>query len=131
MSREWGQALAESATSPSAYQEDLIEAGNLVLNLANYRVTVAGLPVDLTYHEFDLLWLLASRADRIVDFRELTQALWKAQGHKEVRRLNVLAFRLRAKLANSASYRVDTVRGRGYGLVRSQPGEGRNGKHNR
>jgi DNA-binding response OmpR family regulator len=111
--------LAESATSPSAFEEDLIEVGNLTLNLANYRVTVADQQVELTYHEFDLLRLLASQANRIVDFRELTQALWQAAGHKELRRLNVLAFRLRSKLAASAPYAIETVRGRGYGLVKA------------
>jgi DNA-binding response OmpR family regulator len=109
--------VAETARMP--YQEELIEAGNLSLNAANYRVSVAGQQVDLTYHEFDLLHLLASQLDRIIDFRDLTQALWHSQGHKEIRRLNVLAFRLRAKLAGSSPYRIETVRGRGYGLVRS------------
>jgi DNA-binding response OmpR family regulator len=97
----------------------LIELGNVALNPANYRVTVGGQRVDLTYHEFDLLRLLASQADRVVDFRELAQALWTAAGHREIRRLNVLAFRLRAKLAGSEPYRIETVRGRGYGFIRA------------
>jgi DNA-binding response OmpR family regulator len=116
--------VVESATSLSNFREELIEAGNLTLNPANYRVTVAGRAVELTYREFDFLRFLASRPDRVIDFRELTQALWQAQGHKEVRRLNVLAVRVRAKLAGSAPYRIETVRGRGYGLVKSQPAEG-------
>ena len=110
--------MAEPASQPDPYS-DLIEVGNLMLNLGNYQVTVDGQPVELTYHEFDLLRLLAANADRIVDFRALTQALWMTQGHKELRRLNVLAFRLRQKLNETHPFHLVTVRGRGYGLVKS------------
>jgi len=95
------------------------------LNLGNYRLQVDGRPVDLTYHEFDLLRLLAERIDHVVGFRELARALWQADGHREVRRLNVLAFRLRAKLADSWPYRIETIRGRGYGLVKALEAGGR------
>ncbi|HEY7269940.1 MAG TPA: winged helix-turn-helix domain-containing protein [Dehalococcoidia bacterium] len=114
--------MAESATTRPDTEGDVIKMGNLELNVANYRVNVGGRAVDLTYHEFDLLSLLAAQPDRIVAFRDLTQALWSSQGYKELRRLNVLAFRLRAKLRESQPYRLETVRGRGYGLVKSVVG---------
>lgn len=110
---------AESAIRPGATRDELIELGNLLLNAGNYRVTVGGEPVELTYHEFDLLLILASNADRVIDFGAITQALWKSQGHKDARRLNVLAFRLRAKLAGCEPYHIETVRGRGYGFVKA------------
>jgi DNA-binding response OmpR family regulator len=109
--------MAEPANELVEVDEDLIRAGNIVLNVANYRVSVAGKPVELTYSEFELLRLLAAKLDRVIDFRELTEALWRGQGHREVRRLNVLAFRLRTKLARSGPYEIETVRGRGYGLI--------------
>jgi two-component system OmpR family response regulator len=119
----------EFRSEPAATDNALIEAGNISLNPGNYRVTVAGRPVELTYHEFDLLSLLAANRDRVVDFREITQSLWQSQGHKDVRRLNVLAFRLRGKLAGCEPYRIETVRGRGHGLVRAFEGiGGRNGE---
>ncbi len=102
----------------------VVSLGNVALNLANYRVTVAGERVDFTYHEFDLLRLLAVQADRIVAFPTLSQALWGSVGHKENRRLHVLAYRLRNKLAGSSPYHIETVHRRGYGLVQdAKPGE--------
>ena len=116
---------ATPATQPRSITDEVIEAGNLLLNLGNYRLQVDGRPVDLTYHEFDLLRLLAERLDHVVGFRDLARALWQADGHREVRRLNVLAFRLRAKLTDSWPYRIETIRGRGYGLVKAIEGASR------
>jgi DNA-binding response OmpR family regulator len=96
---------------------DNVVLGNLQINLANYRATVAGALVDLTFQEFEFLRRLADNPDRIVPFETLARDLWDQTGHREIRRLNVIAFRLRAKLAALQPYRIETVRGRGYGLL--------------
>lgn len=110
-------ASASANTPVLGEDSPLLSLGNLSLNLWNYRAVVADLPVELTYQEFELLRLLARSADRIVSFDALTRGLWQTTGHRETRRLNVLAFRLRSKLAASHPYHIETVRGRGYGLV--------------
>jgi DNA-binding response OmpR family regulator len=78
-----------------------------------------------------MLRYLAGFPDRVASFAALSGFLWGTQGQKENRRLNVLVCRLRGKLADSAPYRLETVRGRGYGLLshsnRSEPGQGRKG----
>ena len=91
--------------------------GNVNVDLATYKVTVAARPANLTYQEFELLRYLVDFRDRVVSFDVLSGLLWGSTGPRETRRLNVLVCRLRSKLRNSFPYRLETVRGRGYGLI--------------
>ena len=98
-----------------------IQLGNLVVNFAAYGVSVDGEAVELARHEFELLQVLCLQAGRIVGFDVLCGTLWGSTGPKERRRLNVVVFRLRAKLAGSSPYKLEMVRGRGYGLIAPRP----------
>jgi two-component system alkaline phosphatase synthesis response regulator PhoP len=91
--------------------------GNVSVDLATFKVTVGLRPANLTYQEFELLRYLADLRDRVVSFDALSGHLWGSTGPKETRRLNVLVCRLRTKLRNSTPYHLETVRGRGYGLL--------------
>jgi DNA-binding response OmpR family regulator len=101
-------------------EEELV-LGNVKVNLRTFGVMVRDKAVSLTFHEFELLRLLASEVDRIVNYDALCQALWHSMGQKERRRLSVAICRLRAKLEASWPYRVETVRGRGYGFIAAAP----------
>jgi DNA-binding response OmpR family regulator len=94
--------------------------GNVKVNLRTFGVMVRDRAVDLTFYEFELLRLLCREVDRIVNYDALCQALWSSIGQKERRRLSVAICRLRSKLTASWPYRVETVRGRGYGFIASQ-----------
>src|SRR5438045_5537630 len=112
----------EQATALNLLERRLPESGdvalgNLQLDVANYQATIGGLVTDFTFQEFEFLRRLAANPNRIVSFDTLAADLWDESGHRELRRLNVIAFRLRAKLAGSYPYRIETVRGRGYGLL--------------
>jgi DNA-binding response OmpR family regulator len=108
-----------------------LNAGNIALDLSTYRVSVGTRPANLSYQEFELLRFLAESPDRVASFGALSGFLCGSQGQKENRRLNVLVCRLRGKLAGSSPYKLETVRGRGYGLLshsfRSEPGQGHEG----
>ena len=108
-----------------------VTVGNIELDLSTYRVSVGSRPASLSYQEFELLRLLASSPDRVASFAALSGFLWGTEGLRENRRLNVLVCRLRTKLSGSAPYRLETVRGRGYGLLSQslggEPGQGREG----
>lgn len=103
----------------SSAEAIVLLAGNVAIDAASYRVAVAGEPVALTYQEFELLRLFVSQPGRIIPYDMLAGTLWNSTGPKEVRRLGVTVCRLRVKLAASWPYRIETVRGRGYGLVTS------------
>lgn len=95
----------------------MLSAGNVSVDVSGYRVTVGGQAVRLTYKEFELLRLFVSQRDRVLSYEELARALWGSTGRSERRRLGVVVCRLRAKLAASWPYRIETVQRRGYGLV--------------
>jgi DNA-binding response OmpR family regulator len=97
----------------------VVRLGNLIVDMNTYRVRVGEEFVALGLHEFDALAILAQRPDHLVTYEELMVALWGASGHQYSRRLAVLIFRLRAKLQKSTPYVIESVRGRGYGLMTS------------
>jgi DNA-binding response OmpR family regulator len=99
---------------------DEIVFGNVRINTGNFGVFVRDKAVELTFFEFELLKLLCKEVDRIVNYDVLCQGLWQSIGQRERRRLSVAICRLRSKLAASWPYKVETVRGRGYGFIASQ-----------
>jgi DNA-binding response OmpR family regulator len=104
---------------PQTPAKEEIVRGNVRMNLRTFGVTVKDRAVDLTFFEFELLCELCRQVDRIVNYDSLCQALWHSVGRKERRRLNVAMCRLRSKLTASWPYKVETVRGRGYGFIAS------------
>jgi DNA-binding response OmpR family regulator len=92
------------------------------MNLDTYSVQVSGVPVDLTFHEFELLRLLGQSADRVINYDQLCEEIWHGSGSRLRPRLNVVVCRLRNKLAASFPYHLETVRRRGYGLLKSAAG---------
>ncbi len=101
-----------------------ITLGNLAVFPDQFRATLAGQPVALTYRQFQLLVLLARRADRVVHYGEVEEALWGRRGSDLRQRMSVLVCRLREQLAGMEPYRIETVRRVGYRLAASSPGPG-------
>ena len=93
--------------------------GNLSVNLDNYQVTIGADIVYLTYHETELLHVLMENADRVLPYDFIAKAIWRNADNANLRHLNVLVHRLRSKLAGSKPYWIETVRGRGYGLLKT------------
>src|SRR5262245_18992062 len=112
--------MAESPASISEVPIDTSEltVGNVRLNLLNFQVEVAGEPVLLTYKEFDLLHAFVRHLDHVISADVITRAIWGDSGRQFTGRLNVIIHRLRAKLAGSHPYGIESVRGRGYGFIR-------------
>jgi DNA-binding response OmpR family regulator len=111
--------VADSAvtSNEAGVPHEVASVGNLVVNFDNFHVSVDNVPVFLSFQEFELLRALLTNIDRVVSTDALTRAMWHDTGHTFVRRLNVVVHRLRAKLAGSQPYQIESVRGRGYGLV--------------
>jgi len=109
--------MDQTAVQQEAGDPAIARLGNLEVNFDTYHVFIAERPVVLSYQEFELLRAFVSNIDHIISADVLTRALWQATGHTYVRRLNVVVHRLRAKLLNSRPYQIESVRGRGYGLL--------------
>src|SRR5580765_5483099 len=79
--------------------DDVIEVGDLKLEVDAMRVLVRGHELSLTAQEFDLLLLLTMEAGRPVALSRLSLAIWQKEGPEHIRHLSVLMARLRAKIA--------------------------------
>jgi two-component system KDP operon response regulator KdpE len=92
--------------------------GDIVVDVAHHRVTVAGEAVDLTPKEFDFLALLARHPGRVLTHRMILQEVWGPDYGTETQYLRVYASQLRKKLGEDPSRpRLVTEPGVGYRLV--------------
>lgn len=92
--------------------------GDLMIDPAAYTVTVRGRPVELTPREFDLLYVLAREAGRVLSIEELLTCVWGAEYEGEPQVVYVHIRWLREKLEEDPHHprRIITVRGIGYKL---------------
>jgi two-component system OmpR family response regulator len=118
-------ALADYAGGSE--HEGVRTLGNLSLNLNSYRVAVGTEVIGLTYHELELLRVFFDQYDRVIPYKEITERIWGTSERTALRHLNVLVHRLRTKIASSYPYVIETVRGRGYGLLKSREAESAEG----
>ena len=79
-------------------EEPMITSGELVLDLARRRVSVAGREVSLTPTEYELLKALATHAGRVITHRQLLRQIWGPQFETETHYLRVFMSQLRRKL---------------------------------
>ena len=105
----------------SADSGQMIDAGNVRIDLARHLVTVRGEPVNLTRSEFQVLRLLADRPGQVFSRKEIMEELWQAEFRGDVRACDVHISNLRQKVERDPQdpELVLTVRGVGYKLDES------------
>jgi DNA-binding response OmpR family regulator len=101
--------------SPPA--SELMSVGDLVIDRAARRVTVAGAAVALAAKEYDLLVKLASEPGRVFTKEQLLRDVWGFRSLGRTRTLDSHASRLRRKLAAAGGDFVRNVWGVGYSLT--------------
>ena len=102
--------------------EESLEFGDIVLDPVGHTVTRAGLPLDLTPLEFDLLACLLRSPHEAFTREKLLERVWGYHHHGDTRLVNVHMARLRSKIEDDADNPqvIRTVRGVGYqAIVRS------------
>jgi len=93
--------------------EGVLRAGALVVDLANYRVTMEGALVTLTYKEYELLCLLLRRRGQVLTRDQILDLVWGPDYYGGSRTVDVHIRRLRTKLPEVADM-IATVHGVGY-----------------
>ena len=81
----------------------IIEVADLRIDPANHTVTQKGQPLHLTRREFDLLWLLANYAGRLVTQSMILKTLWGPAHAEDSQYLRVYVRQLRQKLGDDAT----------------------------
>ena len=102
------RALIRRAAGQGSRQ---LRSGSIVLDPRSARVTLDGVPVKLTSHEFLVLAYLMHQRDRVVSQTELTEHIYAQDFDRDSNTVEVFIARLRRKLGPSA---IETVRGLGY-----------------
>jgi two-component system response regulator RegX3 len=96
--------------------DEPLEVGDVRLDPARHEVTQAGLPVELTRKEFEVLRLLMRNAGAVVSREQLIDEVWDVNWFGPTKTLDVHVSGLRRKLGDdSAAPRyLHTVRGVGF-----------------
>lgn len=92
----------------------LIRCGDLVIDSANYEVSLAGRPVLLTFREYELLRFLASNQGRVFTRNALLDKVWGYDYFGGDKTVDVHIRRLRSKIEDSTHTFIETVRNIGY-----------------
>ena len=90
-----------------------IQLGQLYLNPSAHVVMVDGEPVELTYKEFEMLYMLMSNPGRVFTRQQFLTCIWDQDYDGETRTVDVHIRNLRQKLGPCGNY-ISTVRGVGY-----------------
>jgi len=113
--------LWASGATPFA-RADLVEYGDLILNLETYQATIANRPLDLTYMEYELLKFLAQNPGKVFTREILLSRVWGYEYYGGARTVDVHIRRLRAKLGEEYAGLIATVRSVGYRFGQSRWG---------
>lgn len=76
----------------------VFSAGDLVVDTLAHRVTLRGEPVKLTPKEYDLLYVLARHAGRVVTHQQVLKTVWGPAHAEDAQYLRVFVGRLRRKI---------------------------------
>jgi len=101
-------------TSPTGGEDETIRFKDLELNLATYQATVGGVPVDLTFMEYELLRFFVTHPSRAWSRAQILSQVWGYDYFGGSRTVDVHVRRLRAKLGEERSSWIATVRSVGY-----------------
>lgn len=94
--------------------DNTLRAGDLHLDLSNYKADVGGRPIDLTYKEYELLRFLATNHDKVFTREALLNRVWGYDFYGGARTVDVHVRRLRSKIEDRTHTFIETVRNVGY-----------------
>ena len=93
---------------------DTIKRGDLLIDVANYRVLLNQQPVDLTYKEYELLKFLATNDGKVFTREALLNRVWGYNYYGGARTVDVHIRRIRSKIEAGGAAYIETVRNVGY-----------------
>lgn len=89
----------------------LFEKDGVAFDTRSSKVTLGGVPVDLTSQEVAVLSYLIHNAGRLISRTELSEHIYEYDGDRDSNTIAVFITRLRKKLGSNF---IQTIRGRGY-----------------
>ncbi len=116
--------LRRTDKAPEDEVAQRIEFDDLVIDNGGRSVTLNNELVDFTSAEYDLLWLLASNAGRILSREDIFERLRGIEYDGQDRSIDVRISRIRPKIGDDPENpkRIKTVRSKGYLFVKETNG---------
>jgi DNA-binding response OmpR family regulator len=102
-----------------ATEQDSLSFGQLYLNKQSRQVTLKNVPIALTSHEFDMLWLLAKHSSELVKRETIYTELIGREYDGLDRSADVRISRIRKKLQDNPQnpFKIKTIWGKGFFFV--------------
>jgi len=91
-----------------------LSAGDLAIDFERFEASVRGIPLDLTFKEFELLKYLVSHPGRVLTREALLREVWGYEYFGGTRTVDVHIRRVRSKLGPEHESLIQTVRNVGY-----------------
>lgn len=112
--------LRRTEAAPTEEVPQRLEFGELVIDNGGRSVMLSNQLVDFTSAEYDLLWLLASNAGRILSREDIFERLRGIEYDGQDRSIDVRISRIRPKIGDDPENpkRIKTVRSKGYLFVK-------------
>lgn len=103
-------------TNKSDSEGEVLNFGELAIDIEKYEVKKRGESISLTFREFELLKFLATRSGKIFTREQLLNKVWDYEFYGDVRTVDVTIRRLREKIEDNPSLPnyIITKRGVGY-----------------
>jgi DNA-binding response OmpR family regulator len=107
-------AMGKSGAEDPLAKASEFTSGDLTVDVGGYTSRLKGVPLDLTYKEFELLKYLMQHPGRVYTRDQLLQEVWGFDYYGGTRTVDVHVRRLRAKLGAEHDQMIGTVRNVGY-----------------
>jgi DNA-binding response OmpR family regulator len=102
---------------PPVERSDLLQCGDLTMDVRSRKVNIAGEPVALSPRELEVLHILLAEPGRTFSRDEICERIWQREHEYDTRTVEIFIMRLRKKLDGGGRTPViETVRGAGYRL---------------
>ena len=108
------QARIKAVLRRTRRESPVLRCGDLEIDSSARTVHKGGVPVELTYKEFELLRLLASHRGAVLSREEILRTVWDYDFTGETRTVDMHIKALRQKLVDDV---IATVRGVGYKMT--------------
>ena len=94
-------------------QEEILEAGGIVLNKTAHLVTVDGKAMDLSYKEFELMTYFMENQGIALSREKILNHVWNYDYFGDARTIDTHVKKLRSKMGDKGGY-IKTIWGLGY-----------------
>ena len=116
------RALAQRMTmlkpqENAVQEENHVKVGQYTLNPTTQQLDYAGMSIELSHRESELLRILAENSNQVVETRDILMKLWGDDSFFNSRSLQVFITKLRHKLSRDEQIRIINVRGIGYKMI--------------